>query len=120
MATSSESVHPAGQPLVDLVKASGNYERSFDVIVKFRVKEGKENEILEVIKVAVPESRKEKGVLQYDISRDVNEPVFFIKERYENGAIFENHLSLSHTKALLDKIGEVSSELSANISTLIV
>jgi len=120
MATSSESIHPAGQGLVDLVKATGYYDRPFNVVVKFRVKEGKEDELLEVIKVAVPESRKEKGVIQYDISRDLKEPVFVIYEKYENGTIFDNHMRLSHTKALLDKIGEVSSETSINVTSLIV
>ncbi len=121
MATgNSESISPAGQGLIDLLNAKGYYNRSFDIAVSIRVKEGRENELLEKVKIAVPESRKEKGCIQYDISRDLNEPVFVIYERWENGAALEAHLRLSYTKELLDKINETSSETTLRITSLIV
>jgi len=115
--TSSESISPAGQGLVDILNTKGYFNRSFDIAVSIRVKEGKENELLEKIKIAVPESRKEKGCIQYDISRDLNEPVFVIYERWENGTALEDHLRLFYTKELLDKINEVSSETTLHITS---
>ena len=121
MATSNtEPLSPAAQALSDTLKASGHYDRPFGITLTTRVPEAKEHELLEKIKVAITETRKEKGNIQYDFSRDLKEPVFILSEKWENGPALENHVKFDYTKELLGKIHEIGSETSLRLTSLIV
>ena len=114
------TLHPVAQSVVDVLRAKGYYERSFDIVFSFKVQEDKENELLEKIRAAVPESRKEKGCLQFDFSRDLSEPVYVLYERWENGVAFEKHFEFEYSKELLAKIGEVGSETNSRITSVVL
>ena len=106
--------------LISDLKTAGYYERSFGIIVTLRVQEAKESELLEQIKIAVPATRKEKGCIQYDFSRDLKEPVYTLYEHWENGAALEAHLGFDYTKNLLAKMGEVGSDTTVRLTSLIL
>ncbi|MCE2594345.1 antibiotic biosynthesis monooxygenase [Motilimonas cestriensis] len=44
------------------------------VIAQFRAKEGKEQELFEVLKALEPSSREEEGCLQYILTRQIDHP----------------------------------------------
>jgi quinol monooxygenase YgiN len=64
------------------------------VAAQYYAKEGKDNEIAEILKKMIPISRAEPGCAMYIINRSVDDPrKFLLYEQYHNKAGYEAHMA---------------------------
>src|ERR1700730_4050874 len=64
------------------------------VAAQYYAKEGKDNEIAEILKKMIPISRAESGCAMYIINRSVDDPrKFLLYEQYHNKAGYEAHMA---------------------------
>jgi quinol monooxygenase YgiN len=78
------------------------------VVAIFVAKPGKEEELRKVLEANVEPTRKERGALQYDLHRDVEEPRRFIfVERWESRAALDEHGQSAHIQAFRAKSPEL-------------
>jgi quinol monooxygenase YgiN len=83
-------------------------EGPFTLVVVFKVKEGKEKNLLEAARPCIAATRKENGCLQYDLQQDVENPrQFMFYERWKNIAALEEHFKTEHLKRLIDNLKEL-------------
>jgi autoinducer 2-degrading protein len=76
------------------------------VAAQYYAKEGKDNEIAEILKKMIPISRAEPGCAMYIINRSVDDPrKFLLYEQYHNKAGYEAHMATEPFKQnILGKI----------------
>jgi quinol monooxygenase YgiN len=88
------------------VQASvGGGEFMIKVVAKNYIKEEKINEVLEIIKELIEETRKEKGCIIYELFQDVqNKGVITFIEEWENMEILKKHMESEHFKRIVPKI----------------
>ncbi|HQR39803.1 MAG TPA: putative quinol monooxygenase [Blastocatellia bacterium] len=73
------------------------------VVATMRAKEGKEDNLRDVLMALVVESRQEKGCLQYDLMVGDEEPLeFAMYERWESPAALNTHLRSRHIEVAYD------------------
>jgi quinol monooxygenase YgiN len=78
------------------------------VVAIFVAKPGKEEELRQVLEANVEPTRKERGALQYDLHRDIDEPRRFIfVERWESEDALEAHGKSAHIQAYRAKAPEL-------------
>ena len=75
------------------------------VIAKLTIKEGKVDEVIDLVKTLMAEVAKEEGTLAYTLNRDPSNPnaVIFM-ERYKDKAALDYHSSTPHFKAFFGSI----------------
>jgi quinol monooxygenase YgiN len=91
------------------VKASlKDSTRPFTLLVHLQLKEGSGAKFEAAFAPAIKATRKEKGCLAYDLSRDTKTPTrYLIYERWRDLPALEAHLKSEHITALLREIGEL-------------
>lgn len=94
-------------PIVAGVKANlKDPTKPFTLLVLLKVKEGSEEKFEKAFATARAETRKEKGNMQYDLSRDAKSPgQYIVYERWANLAALEAHIKAKHIETLLAEIG---------------
>ncbi len=79
------------------------------VIATIRARKGSETEMLGALRKLVPETRKEKGCIQYDLHISVEDPASFaFYERWLDKAALDAHLQSPHFAAASPEIGSLS------------
>lgn len=74
------------------------------VVAKIRVRKGKADELVQLLKDILPSVKKEKGTLFYTVNRDRTDPdVVVVIERYKNDAAFQSHSSTPYLAGLFEK-----------------
>jgi quinol monooxygenase YgiN len=96
-------------PIVAAVKASlKDPTRPFTLVVKLQVKEGNGAKFEAAFAPAIKATRKEKGCLAYDLSRDTKTPThYLVYERWSNLAALDAHLKTEHITTLLREVGDL-------------
>jgi quinol monooxygenase YgiN len=78
------------------------------VVAIFVAKPGKEEELRTVLEANVAPTREERGALQYDLHRDIEEPRRFIfVERWESKEALDAHGKSAHIQAFRAKSPEL-------------
>ena len=68
-------------------------------------KPGHESELCKALESLIEPTRNEKGVLQYEMHRDLGEPRRFVFiERWENADSFWAHVNSTHVAAYLNEV----------------
>ena len=74
------------------------------VAVKIRVKEGKADELVGLLKDILPSVKKEEGTLYYTVNRDRSDPnLVVVIEKYKDDAAFQAHSSTPYLAELFGK-----------------
>ena len=69
----------------------------FVVAATYRVKEGEEGKVGEILQLMTPLSRQEPGCLLYQAHKSAENPrVFFLYEQYIDEAAYHAHMASSH------------------------
>lgn len=99
-------------PIAAQVKAAlKDPSRPFTMLVSLQVKPGQAGKLEAAFARAVKPSRKEKGCLAYDLSRDVRAADrYVVYERWHDLAALEAHLKSKHVTALLAELGDLLAE----------
>ena len=94
-------------PIVGAVKqAVKDPARPFTMLVMLNVKDGQAEKFEAAFAQARRETRKEKGNLAYDLSRDAKEPSrYLVYERWKSVPALEEHIRSPHITRLLAEIG---------------
>jgi len=97
-------------PVITVVKSRlKKPDKPFTLIVRVQVKEGAAKQFEAAFAKAITATRKEKGNLAYDLSRDTQEPSrYLVYERWKNLAALEAHLKAPHLKALLSELPKLT------------
>jgi quinol monooxygenase YgiN len=67
-------------------------------------KPGCENKLSEELEALIEPTRREAGMLQYEMHRDIREPRYFVfVERWKDEATFNAHCNSVHVAAYLKK-----------------
>ena len=78
------------------------------VLAKIRIKDGKMDEAIDMIKALLTEVTKEEGTLIYKFCRDENKPnIVIVMEAYKDKAALSVHSSTPHFKEFFGKIGPI-------------
>lgn len=86
----------------------------FYVTAILEAKEGKSDQLQELLTANIRPSRNEKGCLQYDLFRDVkNRNLFILHEQWTDRAAFDIHFTMPYMKELSKQIREL-----INVSTI--
>ena len=90
-------------PIITFVKARvKNADKPFTLVIPLQVKEGSGAKLEAAFAKAARLTRKEKGCLAYDLSRDADKPDrYLVYERWQNLKALEAHLNTAHIKKLL-------------------
>jgi quinol monooxygenase YgiN len=93
-------------PIVSKVKAAlQDPTRPFTLLVSFQAKEGAGEKIEAAFAKAVRETRREKGCLAYDFSRDAKTPSrYVVYERWQNLAALAAHLRSAHITTMQKEV----------------
>ena|SRR5262249_42966277 len=93
-------------PILAFVKSKVKHpDRPFTLIVALKVKEGEEKKLETAFTKAVKATRKEKGCLTYDLSRDTADPTrYLVYERWKSVDALKAHLETEHIKELLAEL----------------
>ena len=76
-----------------------------DTIVRFHAKEGREQDIAEVMREASAAVRAERGCVHIGYFHSTRDPrLFFIHSRWKDEAAFEVHAELPHTLRFLERV----------------
>lgn len=74
------------------------------VIAKIGVKEGKADELVQLLKGILPSVKKEQGTLYYTVNRDRSNPnLVVVVEKYKDDAAFQAHSSTPYLAELFGK-----------------
>ncbi len=74
------------------------------VVAKIRVKDGKADELVQLLKDILPSVKQEEGTLYYTVNRDRTEPnLVVVLEKYKDDAAFGAHSSTSYLADLFGK-----------------
>ena len=74
------------------------------VIAKIRVKQGKADELVQLLKDILPSVRKEEGTLYYTVNRDRTDPnLVVVVEKYKDDGAFGAHSSTPYLAELFGK-----------------
>jgi quinol monooxygenase YgiN len=97
------------QPIVDQVKAAvKDPAKPFTMLVHLQVKEGDGEKLEAAFAKAIKPTRKEKGCLTYDLSRDAKTPThYLVYERWQNVDALDAHLKTAHITALLTELADL-------------
>jgi quinol monooxygenase YgiN len=83
----------------------GKEGRFMEVTIKFKARQGKFQELYQVLQGLLPTIRKEKGCREWRIYRDVEDgEVFFLSGHWETQAKLEHYLGSTNGMALLGVI----------------
>jgi quinol monooxygenase YgiN len=78
------------------------------VVAKIRVKEGKAEELVQLLKDILPSVKKEEGTLYYTVNRDRTDPnLVVVIEKYKDDAAFQAHSSTPYLAELFGKAQSV-------------
>jgi quinol monooxygenase YgiN len=81
------------------------------VVAKFKVKEGKADEVIKLFEEIVPHVRQEEGTLFYTLNRDTANPnILIVMERYRDKDALRVHSKTPHFLAMFPKIGPLLEE----------
>jgi quinol monooxygenase YgiN len=96
-------------PIVAQIKAElKDPSQPFTVLVHLQVKEGEQKKLEAAFAKAIPITRKEKGVLAYDLNRDTKDATrYVVYERWKSLADLEAHLRAPHITALLGQVKDM-------------
>ena len=74
------------------------------VIAKIKVKDGKADEMAQLIKDIMPAVKQEEGTLYYTVNKDRTDPnLVVVVEKYKDDAAFGVHSSSTHLAELFGK-----------------
>lgn len=74
------------------------------VVAKIGVKEGKADELVQLLKDILPSVKKEDGTLYYTVNRDRTNPnLVVVIEKYKDDAAFQAHSSTPYLAELFGK-----------------
>jgi quinol monooxygenase YgiN len=96
-------------PIVAKVKASlKDPTKPFTMVVTLEAKPGTGDKVETAFAPAIKATRKEKGCVTYDLSRDTKAPSqYLLYERWQNLATLEAHLKAPHITTLLKELGDL-------------
>jgi len=78
------------------------------IVAKFKVKEGKMDDVIKAFEVIVPHVRKEEGTLHYTLNKDnANPNTLIVMERYRDQDALRTHGKSPHFAELSKKFGEL-------------
>ena len=70
---------------------------AYVVAATYRVKQGEEEKVREVLETMAPLSRKEPGCIFYQAHRSPDDPrIFFLYEQYVDEAGYQAHMATPH------------------------
>jgi quinol monooxygenase YgiN len=82
--------------------------KPFTMIVRLQVKEGEQEKFEAAFAKAVKATRKEKGCVAYDLSREAKDPTrYILYERWKSLADLDAHLKTPHITTLLAELKEM-------------
>ena len=74
------------------------------VVAKIGVKEGKADELVQLLKNILPSVKKEEGTLYYTVNRDRTDPnVVVVIEKYKDDEAFQAHSTTPYLAELFGK-----------------
>ena len=74
------------------------------VIAKIKVKDGKADDMVQLIKNIIPAVQQEEGTLYYTVNKDRTDPnLVVVVEKYKDDAAFGVHSSSTHLAELFGK-----------------
>ena len=96
-------------PILTFVKSKvKDPDKPFTLIIALKVKEGEDKKLEEAFAKAVKATRKEKGCITYDLSRDTGDASrYLVYERWKSVDALKMHLETEHIKALLAALPEL-------------
>lgn len=96
-------------PIAAQVKASlKDPTKPFTMIVSLEIKEGMADKFEAAMAKAIKPTRKEKGCVTYDLSRDTKTPTqYLLYERWQNLSTLEAHLESQHITTLLKELADL-------------
>jgi quinol monooxygenase YgiN len=99
-------------PIVATVRASvKDASKPFTILVHLKVKEGAGEKFEAAFARALTETRKEKGMLAYDLNRSTKNPSeYVVYERWRDVAALQAHLKTTHIQGLFAAVGDLLSE----------
>lgn len=92
------------------------------VVAKNYIKEEKVDEVLEIIKELIEETRKEEGCIKYELFQDVkNKGVITFIEEWENMEALQKHMESEHFKRIVPKVQSYTEkEMEINLYTKLI
>ena len=88
------------------------------VVAKIGVKEGKADELVQLLKDILPSVKKEEGTLYYTVNRDRTDPnLVVVIEKYKDDASFQAH---SSTPYLAELFGKAQSLVEGNMELMMM
>ncbi len=92
------------------------------VVAKNYIKEEKVDEVLEIIKELIEETRKEEGCIKYELFQDVkNKGVITFIEEWENMEALQKHMESEHFKRIVPKVqSHTEKEMEINLYTKLI
>lgn len=74
------------------------------VIAKIKVKDGKADDMVQLVKDIIPAVKQEEGTLYYTVNKDRTDPnLVVVVEKYKDDAAFGAHSSSTHLAELFGK-----------------
>jgi len=79
------------------------------IIARIAVKEGKENEFIEIASKLVAATRAEEGNLFYSLYQSTEDPlIFIVYEEYKDDAAFDTHAKSAHFAAFAEATKDIT------------
>jgi len=79
------------------------------VIAGFAVKDGKEEECMNIVKKLIAATQKENGCIMYDCFKSSDDPKkFVIMEKWESKPALDAHMETAHFKEYVPKLDALS------------
>lgn len=79
------------------------------VVAKLKAKNGREEQLGEMLRGLVEPTRAEKGCIAYDLHRSHEDPGLFVfTETWEDRPLWEDHMKSPHLVAFGEKQGDVT------------
>ncbi len=93
-------------PILAFVKTKvKDADKPFTLIIALKVKEGEEKKLEAAFAKAIKATRKEKGCITYDLSRDTSDASrYLVYERWKTVDALKAHLETAHIKELLAEL----------------
>ena len=81
------------------------------VFVRLQARAGEESAVEEAMREVMGPTREEPGCLSFHLFRSVRETrLFYIHSKWADGAAFQKHAELPHTKRFLEKVDALLEE----------
>jgi len=81
------------------------------VFVRLQARAGEESAVEEAMREVMGPTREEPGCLSFHLFRSVRETrLFYIHSKWVDGAAFQKHAELPHTKRFLEKVDALLEE----------